>query len=294
MSNIVGRFIASCKPSIVPIFFRMASSDLSAPKVFGNVTYSTKWNALDGEHSFLEEVNGEDALSWVKGRNEHALENIGAPSLSPLFPKILSILDSNDKIPHCRKIGSLYYNFWQDSVNPRGLWRRTTYDSFCTTAPVWETVIDVDQLCADEKESWVWKGHTLYKPVEPSSEDEVTLVHLAPGGSDATVTREFNITTKAFVIGGFAVPEAKSRVSWVNRNTLLIGSNFDPKPDSSTSATSTEEATAASVPMVSSLTDSGYPRQVRLWKRGDDYMTGTTLLYEGDPTDVSVNGYVVS
>ena len=41
----------------------------------------------------------------------------------------------------------------------------------------------------------------------------------------------------------------------------------------------------------SSMTDSGYPRTVREWKRGDK-LSESTLVFEGKKEDVSVSGYV--
>ena len=69
-----------------------------------------------------------------------------------------------------------------------------------------------------------------------------TLMSLSRGGADATVVREFDLTTKSFVEGGFSLPEAKSRCSWQSRDMLLVGTAFDD----------------------GSLTDSGYPRVVKV------------------------------
>jgi prolyl oligopeptidase PreP (S9A serine peptidase family) len=60
-----------------------------------------------------------------------------------------------------RQIGPWLYNFWQDSANPRGLWRRTSLQSYRTPTPEWEVLIDVDKLGEQEGVSWVYKGHTL-------------------------------------------------------------------------------------------------------------------------------------
>ena len=54
------------------------------------------------------------------------------------------------------------------------------------------------------------------------------LVSLSPGGTDADVVREFDITTSAFVEGGFTLPEAKSNVAWYDENTLFVGTDEGP------------------------------------------------------------------
>lgn len=252
-------------------------SSLIAPG--NNADHVAHWMSRDGEHAYLKEVEGETAIAWVKSRNEHCLSHIGAPNESPLYEKILTILDSKEKIPYVRKIGDYYYNFWQDKANTRGLWRRTSLESYKTSSPEWEVVLDVDALCVAEGESWVYKGHTLY---ENSAEDKRqgvlhhrTLLKLSRGGSDAVVVREFDLLRKAFVgpeEGGFTLPEAKSSVSWKSIDLLLVGTDMRDG---------------------ASMTDSGYPRVVREWARGSGLGESTTV-YEGEQQDVSVSGYVVS
>ena len=77
---------------------------------------------LTDPREWLENVEGEDALNWVRSRNEQALEAIGEPSSKPSYSRVLSILDSNEKIPYIgRVLNGLYYNFWQDDVQPKGI-----------------------------------------------------------------------------------------------------------------------------------------------------------------------------
>ena len=81
----------------------------------------THWEAKQGEHAWLEDVMGDDALAWVRGGNEEALRSLGGdPTGSPLYNRIFGILTNKEKIPHLRKIGESYYNFWTDEENPRG------------------------------------------------------------------------------------------------------------------------------------------------------------------------------
>ncbi|KAK3261375.1 hypothetical protein CYMTET_29712, partial [Cymbomonas tetramitiformis] len=227
-----------------------------------------RWMEKDGEHAWLEEVEGESALTWVKDINANCLSELGDPASKASYQRVLSILDSKEKIPHPRKIGEYYYNFWQDAENPRGLWRRTTPESYRQPEPEWEVVLDVDALGAAEDISWVYAGHTLLEE-EDGSPPSRTLMKLSRGGSDANVVREFDLVTKAFVEGGFELPEAKSRVSWVHRDLLLVGTDLGE----------------------GSLTDSGYPRQVREWARGTP-LKEAPLMYEGEATDVAVSGYL--
>ena len=238
------------------------------------------WEKFDGEHSFLEDVGGDSALSWVKARNAHATDTLGKPESSPLYTKVLTILNSKDKIPNVSKIGDYYYNFWQDETNQKGLLRRTSPESYRSAIPDWESVLDLDILAKAEGESWVYKGYTLYSPddkKDPMAYRRI-LLELSKGGADAVVIREFDLSTKKFISSednGFLLPEAKSGVTWKNENVLIVGTDMKNTDGSDT------------------VTASGYPRVVYEWTRGTSLSTAKKV-YEGEKSDVSVGGYVVS
>ncbi|MEY4177908.1 MAG: hypothetical protein RLY70_1482 [Planctomycetota bacterium] len=214
-------------------------------------------------HQWLEEVGGDKQLSWVKERNAESAGPLTAdPGFEPLRGRFLEILNSTARIPMIAKHGAHYYNFWRDAKNKRGLWRRTTLEEYRQPEPRWEIVVDLDALAAAEKENWVWKGASFLEPA-----CERVLVSLSRGGADATVVREFDVTTKRFVDGGFQLPEAKSRVSWRGPDSLFVATDFGP----------------------GSLTDSGYPRVVKQWERGQP-LADAPVVFEGRAADVSVSG----
>jgi prolyl oligopeptidase len=215
-------------------------------------------------HQWLEEVAGERQLEWVKARNAEAVAALAAgDAFTTLEQRLLAILDSKEKIPYVSKIGDRYYNFWQDAAHPRGLWRRTTLADYRSPEPAWETVLDLDALGKTEGENWVWHGARVLAP-----DDRLCLVSLSRGGADADVVREFDLTTKRFVEGGFTLPEAKSRVAWRDEDSLFVATDFGP----------------------GSLTDSGYPRTVREWARGTP-LESAPVVYEGKADDMSVEAY---
>jgi prolyl oligopeptidase len=211
-------------------------------------------------HAWLEDVESERALSWAKQQNARTLPELEArPEYQPTYAKTLAILDSQDKIPVPELHGTTVYNFWKDEQHERGLWRRTTLESYRTAAPAWETVIDVDALAKAENMPWDFKGADCLPP-----DFRRCLVSLSRGGADATVVREFDTIAKAFVEGGFTLPEAKSRVSWRDADTIWVGTDFGP----------------------GSLTTSGYPRVVKLWKRGTA-LADAEPIFEGSDKDVT-------
>lgn len=215
---------------------------------------------------WMEEVEGEEALAWVNAQNDRSLAAITELAVyDDNYAKALDLATSNDRIPYGTVRDGMVYNFWQDETNVRGLWRRTSLDSYKTDAPDWETVLDFDQLAADEDKNWVFKGANCFKP--QGADKTLCFVSLSDGGKDAVINREFDLTAKAFVEGGFVTDEAKQGLAWVDHDTVLIGTDWGG--DGST------------------LTESGYPSSVRLWTRGQA-LAEAQELYAGQLSDVGV------
>ena len=216
---------------------------------------------------WLEDVQSERVDAWVAEKNQHSLGTLQSdPRYEGLYQQALDILQSRDRIPgvSIQRDGSLE-NFWQDAEHVRGIWRRTSMDSYNTANPQWETILDFDALAAAEGANWVYKGATCLAP-----EGRYCLISLSDGGKDAVTIREFDKVTKQFVEGGINLPESKSGVSWIDKDTLLISYAYDE----------------------SSLTTSGYARTVRILKRGQT-LDQAVQVFEGETTDMSVSGYTL-
>lgn len=225
---------------------------------------SVSSNAASDPYLWLEEVTGEKALAWVKERDAESTAALTrSKEFSALNQRLRKILDSNERIPSISKSGPHYYNFWRDAKNPRGLWRRTSLEEYRKAKPRWEVVLDLDALGKAEKENWVWEGASFLQP----SYDRC-IISLSRGGADASVKREFDVTTKTFVENGFRLPEAKSMVSWRDRDSVFVGTDFGP----------------------GSMTTSGYARVVKEWKRGTPLSEATTV-FEGRAEDMMATGF---
>ena len=213
---------------------------------------------------WLEDVGGEEALSWVEEQNAVALKELQAqPDYPGIHQRLKTILNSRERIPYVSKRGDYFYNFWRDARHTRGIWRRTTLAEYQKAEPLWETILDIDKLADDENENWVWHGVTGLYP-----KGEQCLVQLSRGGGDAHVVREFDMVTRRFVTDGFNLPEAKSDVAWIDLNTIFVSTDFG----------------------AGSMTTSGYPRIVKEWKRGEPLESARTL-YEAREDDLGVGAY---
>ncbi|ANY76964.1 peptidase S9 [Microvirga ossetica] len=213
---------------------------------------------------WLEDVEEKEALGWVRAHNEMTRAALCDDAFEADKKTLYEISTRPDNIPFITRRRGQLYNFWQDAAHVRGLWRRTSMDEYRKAEPSWETVLDIDALAQAEGEDWVWKGCGTLQP-----EQRYGLVSLSRGGADAVVVREFDLVEKRFVGDGFALPEAKGGATWLDRDRLLV------------STTLGENAATAS----------GYPRTVRLWRRGSDFMTAP-LLFEGETGDIYISASV--
>src|SRR5262245_31307477 len=116
------------------------------------------------EFLWLEDIYGERQLAWVTEQNDRTEALLSTPAFEQSQRSILEVLDSDDRIPLVGKRGKWYYNFWKDADHPRGLWRRTTLESYRTHEPEWDIVLDLDELGRLENTRWVWAGAELLFP----------------------------------------------------------------------------------------------------------------------------------
>ena len=254
------------KPSIVAAMaVLMSACGQSQSNLTGNnedaykmITYETQ-GQTDEDHLFLEEVLGDKALAQVKTWNERSLKHLMAdPRFSKMEAEALEILQSKDKIPYVSYRAGEVHNFWQDAEHVRGLWRKTTLESYLSDTPQWETVLDFDKLSEDEGKNWVYKGNECLSP-----DYELCIVNLSDGGKDAVTRREFNTKTKLFVEDGFVTDESKGTLSWLDKDHVVVGVDFG-------------EGT---------MTDSGYPMLAKLWKRGTP-LSAAVEIGRGEQQDV--------
>ncbi len=213
---------------------------------------------------WLEDIHGPQPLEWVKAQNARSTAILQAdPRYQKDYDAILGVMDASDRIPYGDLDHQYVFNFWQDAQHPKGVWRRTGIADYAKAAPDWDILLDLDQLAADERENWVWKG------AECTPSLKHCLLHLSRGGGDAAVVREFDPAAKAFVKDGFRLVEAKSSISYLGEDTVLCATDFGP----------------------GSMTASGYPRIVKLWKRGEP-LADARMIYQGKHGDVGVQGVV--
>lgn len=231
-----------------------------------SLAMSGSGRSFEDKYLWLEEIEGQKAVDWAKEKNTPTKKELEGDRRFSFFKQMSEqIAMAKDRIPRVNLMGGMIHNHWQDDKSVRGVWRRTTVKEFKYNNPKWETLLDIDKLAKDENENWVYAGSDCLPP-----KYDLCLLRLSRGGRDAAVYREFKISEKKFVEGGFYLPEAKSQVSWLDENTLVVGTNWGE----------------------GSLTKSGYPRIAKVWRRGTP-LSSAVKIFEGQEEDVSAGVDVI-
>lgn len=216
-------------------------------------------NTPEDPYLWLEDIESPKSLEWVKAQNAISDKTLTADPLFATFKdKFLKVYNDKEKIAYPTISGNYIYNLWQDETNVRGLWRRILKADYINKKNNWEVVLDIDELSKRENKKWVFSNASFLEP-----DMKICLLALSDGGKDENQIREFNTETKSFVKNGFFLDESKGGAEWVDKNNLLIFRNFGD----------------------GSLTSSGYPRQVKLWRRGTA-PEKAKLLFETDKNNV--------
>ncbi len=236
--------------------------------LFGIILIITQMNMAQQNtdpYLWLENVDAEKSLDWVKQWNEKSLKVLTSqPDYQKIYEKNLEIYNSEERIAAPSIYGNYIYNFWQDQDHERGIWRRTSRESYLSKSPEWETVLDIDKLSEEDNIKWVFKGAAGLYP-----DYNKFLVSLSKGGGDAVIIKEFDATSKSFVAKGFYIPEAKGSASWITPNAIMVSTDFGD-----------------------GVTTSGYPKQVKIWKRGTE-LSSAKLIFEGSENDMGIWGYTI-
>jgi prolyl oligopeptidase len=217
-------------------------------------------------YTWMEEAESPRALDWVKAENTRSLAVLqGDERYQGLYDSALRIVTATDRIPSPGFRADVIDNFWQDATHVRGIWRKTSLESYRSADIAWETILDIDALARAENANWVYEGADCLQP-----DETVCMLTLSDGGKDAVSMREFDIATRSFVEGGFRLPEGKQSSSWLDHDTMLVSREW----------------------AAGEMTESGYPFVLKELKRGQD-LGQARELFRGEKTDISVQPWVL-
>ncbi len=230
------------------------------------LTLCSYLTAQEDPYLWLEEVDSPKALEFVENQNKITFDKLSkVAAYDDMYKTSLDIFNATDRIAYPSVYGEFVYNFWKDKEHVRGIWRRSPKAAYLEGNPKWETLLNMDEMSKKDDVKWVYKGANGLYP-----DYNRFIVSLSKGGGDATIKKEFDVTTKKFIENGFHIPESKGNASYIDENTLIVSSDFGKN----------------------TMTSSGYPKQVKLWKRGTP-IEEAQLIFDGDTTDVAAGGYAI-
>ncbi|MFY4706420.1 prolyl oligopeptidase family serine peptidase [Burkholderia glumae] len=227
---------------------------------------SLHWPAGPDPFKFLESLDSRRARAWVEAQNarthaalrdDEAYRALVARLAQAYLPRERPVIPARWR--------EWAYDLWQDDRHPKGLWRRTRWDDWRAGQPHWDVLLDVDALGAHERESWVFEHDAILYP-----DGDRALLSLSPGGADAVVIREFDLTRRCFVTDGFTIDSPGNHtIDWIDRDTVYVSWERD----------------------AASVTEAGYPYEVRRWTRGTA-LAEAPVVFRGEPDDISAGaGY---
>jgi prolyl oligopeptidase len=221
-------------------------------------------SAETDKYIWLEDVSSPRSMAWVNAENARSLKVLEAdPHYAAYHADALKLSEAPDRLPMPDQRGDEIYNFWRDANHVNGIFRKTTLADYLTKEPTWKTVIDYDALGKQDNVKWVSEGVDCLYPG-----DRYCMVALSAGGEDAQTLREFDLKSGKFVDGGFTLSHSKQQVSWLDKDTLIVARDWG----------------------AGSMTASGYPFIVKLWKRGTP-LDSAKEVFRGKDTDISAGGY---
>ena len=179
----------------------------------------------DDPFLWLEDVEGDRALAWVREQNARTLAAArGRPALSG---------PPRRRAPDRHRAGprSLSAVSWRESWRISG--RTRPMCAGCGGAPRWPRTAPPSRIgrrSSTSTRSPPPRARTgcsrAGSPCRPTSASR--LIGLSDGGKDASEWREFDTAASAFIDGGFFLPEGKQSASWLDADTLLVGRDWGP------------------------------------------------------------------
>ena len=214
-------------------------------------------------YSALEQLDSPETQALLAKARQKVQAAFHSAEFHRTKAEILAQLQDERQIPFCQEHRARMYHFHQSAEFPKGVYRVCSASSYRAGLPEWEvlfSVADFDALLGDD----VYLDGVSHYVEQP----EKTLLTLSSAGSDSAYTLEFDLSKKAVVDGGFHFPLGKNHVAWRDEDSVWLCPAWDERQ----------------------LTDSGYPRQVWLMRRGQS-LAEATPVYEMAADGVMVNAW---
>lgn len=196
---------------------------------------------------------------WARKRTDRAtafLEKLA------IFPAVSRQIETAERaavpLPDYFLLGRKVARLERNALHPYGILQVAAMRGSGVPVGRWQTVLDLDALNR--------RGGTDYELMffDMSAQclppDYVRcLLPLARGGSSLIDYREFDDVTGQFVKGGFSTPPIRDDIAWLNENEVVVGDTLYGSP----------------------RLVSGFPRVIRLWRRGTPLSSASPIFRAG-------------
>ncbi len=202
--------------------------------------------AADDPYAWLEEVQGERALAWVRERNAESRAVLEAqPRFAAMRERFLEILDAKDKIPYVSRQGDALLQ----PVARRGAPARPVAAHHAGRLP--QRQPGVGNAARPRRAGsrgkrelgLAWRG--LPRPGLPALPD-LAVARRRRRACGARVRHRRPGASSPPPRAVSSCPKPSPTSTWVDDDTIYVGTDFGP----------------------GSMTDSGYPRIIKRWRRG--------------------------
>lgn len=212
----------------------------------------------------LENLHSVETQNFIRQAHEQTLVQwCQSDEFLEMKQSITEQLQDDKQIPFCQEHRARMYHFHQSAEFPKGVYRVCSAAGYRAGLPEWQvlfSVADFDAVLGDD----VYLDGVSHYVEAP----EQVLLTLSSAGKDRAYTIEFNLKTGAVVADGFHFPLGKNHVAWRDENSVWVCPAWDERQQ----------------------TQSGYPRQVWLMRRGESFDEAMPV-YQMDESGVMVNAW---
>lgn len=220
--------------------------------LFGMASFAQSLLEKNDPYQHLLDSSSKKSQSWLSEQNRLAdVVTIKRKEFKE-FKKLTAQSQKMSKtVPNFWHQGKHLIRIHKTDEHPQGLLQFADSKTFVQTQEGWKTVLDVKKFADSKGKGHQFKGIRCLAP-----ENIHCMVLFSFSGTDQHETFEFNRKKKVFVKNGFFVPAAKSKIYWLDKDTLLVATDWgDPK-----------------------LMVGAYPIRVKLWKRNEDLKNAKTVF----------------
>lgn len=197
----------------------------------------------EDKYSWLLDSNSSAVSNWREQENYKTINSLKSyKSFIEHKKTIKRIVGKWKTIPEFYMQSKYFlYKTYKDKKHPKGNLQRINTQSYLAGKQQWDIVIDIDQLEKELKTDLVLTNMICMPP-----NDTNCMVSFSIGGTDRHITYEYDTLKQIIIKTGFKIPLAQSQVQWINKDELLVATDWN-RPE---------------------LMTGSYPKQVRLLKRG--------------------------